>query len=141
MYNLYQIPPEDVNDYWNRFSVILKKAVAEDHDEHADKLMDDYKKNIEAGICSLWVILNKETLCIDAVAITKIFYHLDTKIFSFCLVSGEDVHKWTSVMNEFFKIAKIEQCKFITFSGRRGWKKYLEDYCFKEKETLFRAEV
>ena len=77
------------------------------------------------GEALLWIVIDG---VIKAAIVTKIGIANDRKVCTIVACGGYDLLGWLPLIEDLEKYARLEGCKAVVITGRRGWKRVLPQY-------------
>ena len=101
--------------------------------------LEELKEELQNKISQLWLAV--EDFNILAVGITKILKKNNKNSLFFSTCAGENIDSWEHLMQDIINFAIEKNCEEIKFIGRRGWKRKLARYNYKEQGTIFKLEL
>ncbi len=109
-----------------------------------ERSLEEIVEKLLEGNMQMWVIGDEDDLQILGVLLTQIKTLKNMKLLNVYLCSGEALDDWTVHLETLEEWGRSEGCDFITAHGRRGWKKKLAPFGWKEKyitlyKPLFRS--
>lgn len=130
--NIIGIQPELIDAIWLKIEPILQKAIVYDY---GNLTLDIVKQKLQAGDMQLWVV-NQNGLV--GAYTTELVDDYGQKICRGLLLSGEKLNEWVDALNDKLEwFAKQNKCVAIEFVGRKGWKKIVNRYGYRDIHTIY----
>ena len=135
-YKLIGIQPEDIDKYWEMIMPNLLDVQEINDDTFS---LDELFEELKCGASQLWIVAHDYE--IKSVGVTKIIKRNGKWRLFFNSCAGEDIDCWVHLMHNIVAFAREKNCEEVNFTGRRGWKKVLADYGYRERATLFNLKL
>ena len=136
MMEIKQLNP---NEYWNRVSVMLKKAIELSNGRHT---LETTYESLCKGIMHLYGIFDKKTLV--SVFVTQRMVYPAKQVLCILFCGGKDfiVHV-EKVVNFFKSLSVMQGCRGLEIIGRKGWSKVNKSYKlpFIEKGSYYEMDT
>jgi hypothetical protein len=120
---------------WHDVAPFLERALKYAHFKY---LLDDIYKAIQKNDMQLWLAYTDEGMC--ACFVTNVLEFPQERTLEIVFCGGKNMRVWVAdvwkVISDFGRISHCKACEVI---GRRGWKRVLTKFGFKEVQTIFRV--
>jgi len=127
------VPSERIADVWERVKPILERVVTPD----TGYSLDDVMLELHDATAQLWIIED-----FQAVVVTKILDRPTHRAFWVWFAAGDDVASWIDDFTELAEVfAKHMGCRYVEFSGRKGWAKFCKPNGYRVVLTTFRKDL
>lgn len=124
-----------LEEYWPEVKPLIQRVI----DKMGDNIpIEAIYADLKASERQLWVVKRGG---IQAAILTLIQDYQGMKMGVLTHAGGEDFRAWESAVEPISGFFKDNGCSSFTISGRRGWKKFLEDRGFKETRTTFEMRL
>lgn len=114
---LLKVTPELLDEIWPRAAKWLEPAI--ERDGLTDK--ETVYNSIKSGYNQLWV-------CETAAAVTCLEDYPKGRVCFLWLAGGSDLSKILSHLSDMEQWAQAMDCSKIRVTGRKGWKRLLDEY-------------
>ena len=89
-------------------------------------MADDYFDAIFSQKQQLWLAWGGDEIV--AVCITEIINYPKKRVLNIPVLAGHQIERWVGFLRHIEAWAKSEGCRKIEMSGRKGWRKILDDW-------------
>ena len=140
--NLVNIPPSQLNDVWNLVKKDIQQALSYSGN-HTDA--DFVYETIKNNKMQLWVLWdNSKKATIEkyyGVVVTEIIERKLKKSCNIFIVTGRHRQKWQHLIKIIEDFALQQNCSNIELIARKGWKKIMEQYDYKETHVVLEKPI
>jgi len=128
---------EDVVANWNEYSALLERALAHNDGSHtlsgllSGLLLGKYK-----------LIVCKVDSIVSLICIIEFINYPTKKICNIAFLAGKDTVLFKDDFMSFvFQYAKLHAADSVQIYGRKGWKRFLSEFEFKEIYTVLERKI
>tara|TARA_R100000426_G_scaffold1434_2_gene2553 strand:- start:5158 stop:5574 length:417 start_codon:yes stop_codon:yes gene_type:complete len=133
------IPPEYINKEWSKAAPLILKGIQ--YDGGRWNIGAVYTACTE-GLQHLFVVYDDKFENMKAALTTKFVDYPNIRGLQVLFTGGYEGDLWFPEMNKILKgWAKDNNCKFVEFTGRKGWQRKLDKLGWKPEYVSFRMEV
>ena len=133
-YETILVSQNTINGVWDRVVHFIKKT----NDEVLNE--KDIYNYLISGQYKLFIIREAESNKFVSAYTVSFFYYPRHKACRVITLGGEKVKEYYVESIKYLENwAKLNECDYVEFFGRKGWKKYFPDY--KVEEILFRQSI
>ena len=140
--NLVNIPSSQVDDVWNLVKKDIQQALSYSGN-HTDA--DFVYETIKNNKMQLWVLWdNSKKATIEkyyGVVVTEIAERKLKKSCNIFIVTGRHRQKWQHLIKIIEDFALQQNCSNIELIARKGWKKIMEQYDYKETHVVLEKPI
>tara|TARA_Y100001951_G_scaffold104124_1_gene114804 strand:+ start:561 stop:1004 length:444 start_codon:yes stop_codon:yes gene_type:complete len=140
--NLVNIPPSQLNDVWNLVKKDIQQALSYSGN-HTDA--DFVYETIKNNKMQLWVLWdNSKKATIEkyyGVVVTEIIERKLKKSCNIFIVTGRHRQKWQHLIKIIEDFASKHECTNIELIARKGWKKIMEQFDYKETHIVLEKTI
>lgn len=112
------VDPDLIDQFWPHVKSLIEMAYWSGRgDAGADAVYQDLK----ARRALLWIVWDDDQKTIACATVTQLFSFERGKTCIIVACAGNQMDRWLCLLSVLEKYAKDEDCKYIRFSGRRGW--------------------
>ncbi len=112
------VDPAKIDEMWPHVRSLIEMAFwAGRGDDSVDAIYQELK--VQKSL--LWIVWDDDNKQIACAVTTRLILTDRGKICLITSCGGNQIEQWLKFLSEIEKYAKEEGCKFIRFSGRRGW--------------------
>lgn len=117
------VDPAKIDEMWPHVQSLIQMAFWMGRgDDSADVVLKDLKDQKSL----LWVVWDDDNGCIACAVTTKLVLAERGKVCLITSCGGNRMEQWLKFLNIITDYARDEGCRFIRFSGRRGWVYYFK---------------
>lgn len=131
--SLVCVDPARVHEVWPHVVTLLDEAFERfgSNDERME-----IENGVKQGAMLLWIVWSSLRK-IECALVTDLIKEDDYIVCRMRALAGRKISRWLALLEKIEDFARAEDCKFIRYTGRRGWVMMLgEDY----RVTHVRAE-
>jgi len=118
------VDPERIGEFWPHFAEFIRRAMRRGQGDFAGT-----ERDVLAGRALLW--LAHENHHVIAAAVTQIDDDHVGKRCNLVACGGHDFDRFRHLIEGIEKYARIEGCKAVEITGRKGWSRVVRDYAIK----------
>lgn len=133
---LHPAQTSEINKHWLQIKPFIDRALEWMEDPND---IDYIYNELMASDRQCWIVRNDGE--IQAVILTVIWGYRGKKTGVLTHAGGEDFRAWESSVDHIAEYFKAVGCTKFEISGRRGWKKFMENRDFKEVRTIFERKL
>lgn len=133
------VTPQEALDRWaGDFAPMVRKTL-----KHNDGSYDEHRVLSELlDGSSKMIVCENHDATINAVCIGSFRQGCDNKVFLITFLCSDDASLFKDrFLNFAFEYAKNNNATSVQVCGRRGWKRFLSDYDFKEIYTILERKL
>ena len=132
------IQSKDVGDAWQYAEEFIIASLKHGIGEY---LPEDIKLMCQDRRMQLWIKWNDDYEPIGAF-VTQILNYPQLNVLLVLLLGGQTFIEWRDEVDEILiGFGKENNCKYVEFFGRKGWKNYLKDINYNEQVRMFAKEI
>lgn len=127
------VDPARANEVWPHVAPLLDEAFNRfgSNDERIE-----LEASVKSGKALLWIVWSSLRK-IECALVTDLIKEDDYTVCRMRALAGRKVSRWLALLEKIEDFARTEDCRFIRYTGRRGWVMMLgDDY----RVTHVRAE-
>lgn len=138
MIEVYQIPPEQFDEYWPHIEGYMERAAKYTYGRYK---VEDIRNTLNEGGCELWAALRPDRTVTGAV-ITAITVHPQMKTLTMVFCGGVDRDSWKEPMvSAMQKYARDNGCTKLEATARKGWFGVFKNDGYVERAVMFEMPV
>ena len=134
----YQIPRDQVLDYWDRVKRWLDQAYGKNDIPLPETTLSD----LMSGHKQLWVAYARppehQILCAVLTRLSKMRSGLYCEIVA---AAGQGAERWVGLISQIEDWARLEGCTKVTITGRPGWMRLLADRQYRQRQVMLELEL
>lgn len=134
--NLRLIESHKIDAFWDKIEDRIRSSLEVDNEYYASP--HEIHSSLLLGERQLW-IANEESDK-NTIFVTKILLLNYRKTFIFEICEGGEIN-WEQLLTQFIDYAQEQGCTKLMIMGRRGWKRVLSSYDFKETSVILTKDI
>tara|TARA_R100000700_G_scaffold35690_1_gene44433 strand:- start:1132 stop:1569 length:438 start_codon:yes stop_codon:yes gene_type:complete len=140
--NLVNIPSSQVDDVWNLVKKDIQQALSYSGNHTDAEFVYETVKQNKMQLWVLWDNSKKATIeKYYGVVVTEIAERKLKKSCNIFIVTGRHRQKWQHLIKIIEDFALQQNCSNIELIARKGWKKIMEQYDYKETHVVLEKPI
>tara|TARA_Y100001936_G_C15814702_1_gene528486 strand:+ start:137 stop:580 length:444 start_codon:yes stop_codon:yes gene_type:complete len=140
--NLVNIPSSQVDDVWNLVKKDIQQALSYSGNHTDAEFVYETVKQNKMQLWVLWDNSKKATIeKYYGVVVTEIAERKLKKSCNIFIVTGRHRQKWQHLIKIIEDFASKHECTNIELIARKGWKKIMEQFDYKETHIVLEKTI